>query len=222
MSLFSRSLVCLILAVVGLAGCNSATTMLDPALIGPLYVPDNHRGIVQLPPDLRRVVLLPMAGGSVASSETTMALDPIFAAALQHEDRFEVVALSREECHRALGGAEFRSTSALPHGFLAQVRELFAADAVMFLDLTVLRSHRPLALGVRAKLATTADEVRLLWNFDDVFSADDPRVVNSARRHYLISDDWMVPVDRSDAVLQSPSRYAGYVAKATFSTLPLR
>lgn len=92
----------------------------------------------------------------------------------------------------------------------------------MFVDLTVLRTRRPLVLGVRAKLATTAEEAELLWGFDNVFSANDPTVASSARRHYLMHDDRMVPVDRSDAVLQSPSRYATYVAEATFTTLPIR
>lgn len=217
-----RKLTLIVACLITLGGCKTVESAFDPARVGPRHAADNHAGIPQLPETIRRVLLLPLSGGTVATEETTASFDAIFSSALQRENRFEVVALTRAECLGALGAAEFRSTSALPHGFLAKVRERYAADAVMFVDLTVLRSYRPLSMGIRAKLATTADEVALVWTFDNVFSADEPEVVNSARRHYLKSQDGMVPVDRSDAVLQSPSRYATYVAEATFATLPHR
>ncbi len=219
---FTFRLCCLVATCVILAGCHTVESAFDPARVGPRHAADNHAGIPQLPDAIQRVLLLPISGGSVATEETSAAFDPVFASALQRENRFEVVALTRAECRRMFGADELRSTSALPHGFLKQVRERYAADAVMFVDLTVLRSFRPLSMGIRAKLATTSEEVALVWAFDNVFSADEPEVVNSARRHYLKSQDGMVPVDRSDAILQSPSRYAAYVAEATFATLPNR
>lgn len=212
----------LLLAGMGLAGCQSTGTAWDPAVVGPLYQPENFVGVAHLPATFRRVVLLPVSGGDVVPAEITAEMDPIFTAALQRENRFEVVALSREECRQAFGVGEFRSTAALPHDFLKQVREVFAADGVMFIDLTVLRTLRPLGLGVRAKLATTADEAVILWNFDEVLSTGEPAVANSARRYFLSNDSGLVPVDRSDAILQSPTRFAAYVAATTFATLPPR
>jgi hypothetical protein len=85
--------------------------------------------------------------------------------------------------------------------------------------LTVLNAHRPLALGLRGKLATL-DGRRLVWSFDNVFSADEPAVANAARRHVLESDRGGIPADLSPAVLQSPHRFAGYAAAAMFATLP--
>ncbi|HWA88004.1 MAG TPA: hypothetical protein VG710_17380 [Opitutus sp.] len=210
-------------AVLALAGCAGfSDAVVDPARNGPLFTPENHAGAARMPDDLRRVVLLPLATGDGVETETADAFDAVFVAALERTNRFEVVALSRTECRRALGAQQFLSTTALPHGFMAQLRDHYAADGVMFVDLTVARTMRPLALGVRAKLATTGDDVRLIWTFDNVFSAGEPAVMNSARRYFLVNDDSGLPMDRTEIVLQSPSRYAAYVAQATFATLPPR
>ena len=190
----------------------------DPARVGPFFTPANHFGEPSLG-GLRRVVLLPIAGGSFAPPETVASFDPVFAAALQRQNRFEIVVLSREDCLRNFQARELSSAAALPRDFLASIRREFAADAVLFVDVTVFRAYRPLALGLRAKLATL-DGTRIVWTFDDVFSADTPAVANSARHHVLVSDRGDVPADLSPAVLQSPVRFAGYAATAMFATLP--
>lgn len=215
-------LLCLALGCLALAACSTTVTAWDPAVTGPLYQPDNYVGVARLPDSIRRVVFLPLSGGDVVPAEISAEMTPIFTAALQRENRFEVVALSRAECRQALGGEEFRSTATLPHDFMEQLRTAYAADAVMLVDLTVLRTLRPLTLGVRAKLATTDATTVILWNFDEVLSTGEPAVANSARRFYLYNDAGLVPVDRSDAILQSPTRFAAYVAATTFATLPPR
>ena len=191
----------------------------DPARIGPFFTPVNHAGDEALPPTLRRVVLLPVYGGALATSETTSALDPVFATELQRQNRFEVIVLDRAECLRRFGAEEFSSSAALPRDFLIRLRRDFAADAVLWIDLTVYRAYRPLALGVRGKLATLKD-TRLVWTFDNVFSSDDPSVANAARHHFIDPTHSAVPADLTPAVMQSPSRFATYVAAATFATLP--
>ena len=190
----------------------------DPARVGPFHTPSNHVGERSLG-GLRRVVLLPVCGGTLAPQETVAAFDPVFAAALQRQNRFEIVVLAREDCLRKFRVPEFSSAASLPRDFLATLKRDFSADAVLFVDITVFRAYRPLALGLRAKLATL-DGTRLVWTFDDVFSADDPAVANSARHHTLTRDRGDVPADLSPAVLQSPARFADYAAMAMFATLP--
>lgn len=207
------------LAIVACTGCGTVS-LDDPARIGPFFQPANHVGEAQLPASLRRVVVLPIAGGAVAPGESAAALDPVLLGELQKMNRFEVIPLTREECLRRFRVAELSSTAALPHDFMARLRRDFAADGVLFLDLTVFRPYRPLAVGVRAKLATVGDDVRLVWTFDNVFSADDPAVAASARHHFLESDRGGVPADMTRGALQSPSRFATYVAAAMFATLP--
>ncbi len=191
----------------------------DPARVGPFFTPTNHSGDASLPPTLRRVVLLPVYGGALADGETAAALDAVFATELQRQNRFEVVVLDRAECRRRFGAEEFSSSAALPRDFLTKIRRDFAADAVIWIDLTAFRAYRPVAIGVRAKLATLK-ETRLVWTFDNVFSSDDPTVANSARHHFIDQTHASVPADLTRAVLQSPTRFATYVASATFATLP--
>ena len=199
------------------AGCmNPGLT--DSSRRGPYFAPANHVGDPSLG-GIRRVVLLPSAGGGVAPPESMADLDAVFATELQRERRFEVVPLSREQCARLFLASEFSSVSALPAGFMDVLKREFAADAVMFVDVTVFHAYQPIALGLRGKLATFRDG-RLVWTFDEVFSADNAAVANSARRHVLKGDSGGVPADLSPAVLQSPARFTGYAAAEMFDTLP--
>jgi hypothetical protein len=200
------------------AGCMTPSID-DPSRLGPFFTPKNHVGEPSLG-GMRRVVLLPVCGGALAPVETVAALDPVVMAALQQQHRFEVVTLSREQCRRQFHVEEFSSVGALPHDLLATLQSEFAADGVIFVDITVFRPYRPIGLGLRAKLATLDSSARLVWTFDNVFSADDPAVANSARRHFLGSDRGGVPADLSPGVLQSPARFASYAADAMFATLP--
>ncbi|MBI5767169.1 MAG: hypothetical protein HZA93_05190 [Verrucomicrobia bacterium] len=200
-----------------LAGC-AGVELVDPTRQGPFFTPTNQAGLPGLG-GMRRVVLLPVCGGTLAPEETVASFDPLFVAALQQENRFEVVTLSREECLRKFRAREFSSAAALPPDFLAKLKEEYAADGVLFVDLTVFSAYRPIAIGLRGKLARI-DGTALVWTFDNVFSAEDPAVANSARRFYRGSDRGGVPVDLSQGVLQSPNRFAGYAAAAMFSTLP--
>lgn len=207
-----------LLLVLGLfSGCET-TSIRDPARAGPFFNPTNHKGEPSLG-GLRRVVLLPLFGGDIATAESVTALDSVLLTELQQQQRFEVIFLSREDCRRRFRVSEVSSVAALPHDFFAVLRRDFAADGVIFVDLTVFRPYRPLAIGLRAKLATL-EGGRLVWTFDNVFSTADPAVANSARRHFLKTDRGEVPADLSSSVLQSPARFGSYVAAATFSTLP--
>lgn len=201
-----------------LAGCMTSPVG-DGAHNGPFFTPVNHSGDPQLPATLRRVVVLPVYGGSVAPVESVAPLDAVFVAELEKRNRFEVVTLTRADCQEWFHVPEIASTAALPHDFVTVLQRRFGADAVLFVDVTVYRAYPPLALGVRAKLAMLGN-VRLVWTFDNVFSTSEPAVANSARHHFLNSNRRGVPADFTTSVLQSPTRFASYVAAETFATLP--
>jgi hypothetical protein len=200
------------------AGCMTPSFD-DPARLGPFFTPQNHVGEPSLG-GMRRVVLLPVCGGTLAPVETVAGLDPVVAAALSRQNRFEVVVFSRDDFRHRFHVEEISSSGALPHDLIATLRRDFAADGVIFVDLTVFRAYRPLALGLRAKLATLDGAARLVWTFDNIFSADDPAVANAARHHFIGADRGGVPADLTPGVLQSPARFADYAADAMFATLP--
>lgn len=204
-----------------LAGCATPPALTDPVRHGPFYAPANFAGEPVLPAGMRRVLVLPISVEGAADEETGLMLDAVLLAALQKQARFEVVPLGRAEARRMFGAGAYASSAALPPGFLQALASRTGADAVLFTDLTTYEPYRPLTLGLRAKLATVRD-VRLVWTFDEVISARDPAVANSARRHFLRGDRAAQPVDLSPAALQSPSRFAAYVAETMFGTLPPR
>lgn len=202
-----------------LGGCAFLEIDLPPAP-APAYVPTNHKGDARLPDDVRRVAVLPSYGGDVTDPESATALDLVLLTALQRQMRFEVVTLSRDECRHLFGSGSFGSTDALPPGILEKIATTYAVDAVLFTDITVYQPYRPLALGFRAKLATVRD-VRLVWAFDEVFSAGQASMLTSVQDYYAGSDK-AGPTDVSAAVLQSPTRFGAVAADLMFKTLPPR
>lgn len=208
-------------ALLWLAGCEITPDLADPVRYGPYYTPRNFAGEKRLPADLRRVLVLPVALGTFAPEETARTLDDVVVRAVQEQQRFEVVPLPREESLRLFGAREFSSSAALPHGMLEQLAARYAIDAVLFTDITVYQPYRPQSIGFRAKLATVR-EVRLVWTFDEVISASDPSVANSARRLPVEAAQGRGPVDLSPGTLLSPSRYAAFAAGEMFRTLPPR
>lgn len=201
------------------AGC-ATPSVNDPARLGPFYQPRNYAGEAQMPADMRRVLLLPLASGQVATAESAMALDPVLLSALQRQNRFEIVPLTRADLQRLFHVDECSSAGALPADFVEVLRRQYAADGVLLVDLTVYRPYRPLAIGLRAKLANLSGETRYLWTFDNVFALSDPDVANSARHFFLQSGRPGMPGDPTLAVLESPTRFGAYVAEAMFTTLP--
>ena len=203
-------------AAVGLVGC-AGPAYRDPVRNGPFFTPVNHVGEPSLG-GIRRVVLLPVWGGSVAAVETAAELDAVFLTALQQENRFEVVTFSRAQLLRRFRVEAVSGAGTLPADLLPMLQRELGVDAVMFVDLTSYSAYRPLLLGLRSKLARI-DGTRLLWTFDDSFAASDPAVANSARHHFL-GYGGSVPADLTPSVLQSPGRFAAYAAAAMFATLP--
>jgi hypothetical protein len=203
-------------AILGLTGCVELS--LPPEEHA--YIPANFRGDAKLPADLQRIAVLPAHGGATVESESAAAMDIVLVQALQRQARFEVVAVSREDCRRLFGAESFASTDTLPHGMLEKITEKYAVDAILFTDLTVYQAYRPISLGFRAKLATARD-VRLVWAFDEVFSASQPAMLASVRNYYRQGDK-MAPVDPAPAALQSPARFGAVAADLMFRTLPVR
>lgn len=204
----------ILLCCLGTTGCESIPLQDEP----PPYVPQNHRGEARLPETVRRVLLMPVAGAAGVGPETLRDLDGVLLKALQQQNRFEVVQLSREECRRRFGREALNSSATLPLGLMEELSAHYAAEALLFVDLTVHRAYRPQVLGLRAKLALASD-VRLLWVFDEVVSAENPSVAASVRRRFVRPRD---PVDLSPVALQSPGRFATFAAETMFGTLPAR
>jgi hypothetical protein len=217
-----RLALALVIVLAAGAGCSTLGQRTEkPKAVAPKAV--NFVGDKRLPASMRRVVLLPVCGGDAAPPESAEALDSVFATALVRQMRFEVVTISREECRRRFGVDSLLSSDALPSGFLEEISRDFGAQGVVFVDLTAYRPLRPITLGVRAKLALL-DGGRLIWSFDEVFSASDPAVISGIKAFYAPGggDRGEAPANLPEAALISPSRFGAYAAEATFTTIPPR
>ncbi|HEY5228711.1 MAG TPA: hypothetical protein VIJ19_09225 [Opitutaceae bacterium] len=214
MSLFAGAL-----AALALSGCSSVMGKSARQSKQAPFVPANHVGEAALPQRLHRLVLMPVAGGSAANAESAAALDPIVISCLQHQNRFEVIQLSRDECRAHFQVEELSSVMPLPANFMDVLRRDYEADGVIFVDVTVYQAYQPLQIGLRAKLAMI-DDSHLVWSFDNLFSTEDPAVASSATKYLQNREPVMLPSDLSPVVLESPSQFAGYVVSAMFATLP--
>jgi len=204
-----------------LTGCADVMRLKSSSRLGPFYTPKNFDGDTALPASLHRVLVLPVYGGKVAQVEASQVLDEVLLSALQKKNRFEVVTVTREEIQRRFNQPEFSSAAVLPHGFLEDLGRAYGAEAVLFVDITVYAPYPPLAVGFRAKLATIGD-VRLVWTFDETFSASDPAVSNSVQRASRQESSSQVPLDMTVGTFQSPRRFAAFAAGIMFDTLPPR
>jgi hypothetical protein len=165
--------------------------------------------------------VLPIADGGKLTEEMLLTLDQTLFQAATQSQRFECVQVSREACARLSGSRALLSTDPLPYDLFSRLATLYAADAILFVDVTDYQAYPPLSLGVRAKLARL-DDRSYLWTFDQVFSAAVPAVANAARRHWLGIQPPGTPGDMSANVLQSPIRFAAYAFSASFGTMPPR
>ncbi|MBK9991786.1 MAG: hypothetical protein IPP19_13890 [Verrucomicrobia bacterium] len=208
-----------------LAGCASLPLpKRDGAIVGPYFTPANVKTLAKMPAEVRRIVILPVAGGPTLTEETLLTLDSVCQSELNRTGRFEVVPLTRDALAAISGLRQISSVERLPIALLDKLLNIYntyGADAILFIDVTTYSPYPPLKLGLRTKLARVSDG-EIIWAADNVFNAAEPRVANSARHHAEGLGTDRGRTDLSHTILQNPQRFAGYVAAATFVTLPPR
>jgi len=208
-------------AVLLLSSCTATLPKGDGARFGPFFTPTVFQAADQLPTELRRVLVLPIADLGTNTEETLAVIDQSAVKALNLVARFECVHVSRDALARSFHARSFRSTDALPHDFFQRLAQEYGADAVLFMDLVHYAPYPPVAVGLRAKLYRVNDNA-LLWAIDQTFDSANPSVANSARRHWRNSEPAGTPADMSSTALSTPSRFLAYVMSASFGTLPRR
>lgn len=206
------------LVAIGLYGC-SQIPLVDHARVGPFYQPSNFHSVGKLPNNVARVAVLPAACSIALTDEQLAKFDEIVLTTAGLTSRFEIVPVSRAQCKQLTGKNAVASTELLPFNFLAQLKDKYDVNAILFIDITSYSAYPPLRLGLRAKLATvTSGEI--LWAFDSVFTTSNPAVVNSARRYWLDTAPGNAPADFSNTALENPSKFATYVTSSAFETIP--
>lgn len=208
---------------IGVAATACRSVSLTDPILGDVHKPSNvHRAVEELPKQLKRVAILPVApaNDSPDLAHGAEMLQSEIENHLIESGRFEVVRVPQEKMRSWTGQESWSAEDKLPPGFFKPFREDLGCDAILFCRLTAYHGYEPVRVGWRMKLVDTQD-FKIWWSADEMFDSGRPEVVNAAR---LFSKKQLNPVtsDDSRAILSSPSRFARYTLQSLFATLPRR
>ena len=184
---------------------------------------------VAWPAGMRRLAMMPIyANRPIDDLQRDM--DGIFRGELSKVVKYEIVQVPREEMLQLTSRESIFSSSVIPASVIKALRQKYAADAAMFMDFTVFRPYRPIAIGVRAKIVDLRN-MEVIWVADGILDTAEPDVATLASQFAgmglnvpYISPT--IPKGKSreaasgnQIILQSPRLFAGFVAHEAFSTL---
>lgn len=171
-----------------------------------------------MPRTIQRVAILPIYSSQSLDIELND-LDTVFISSLNQQNLFELIPISRDDMEYLFKKRQFNSTELLPANFLTLIKERYAVNGLIFIDLTSYQPYTPITLGVRSKFIDLSQN-KIIWAFDTIFDAGDPHVALSARKFQLQHHKVSYPLDTGNLILKSPRIFAKFAAYQTFSTLP--
>jgi hypothetical protein len=145
-------------------------------------------------------------------------LDEIFRAELSKLLTLEVITISRAELLAVIGEEQIASTAIIPQKLVQFLQDKYAVQGIVFTDMPVYRPYRPLNIAVRSKLVQIPD-MQILWSANGILDSAEPGIAASALQ-YAKRNLRGQTVGSADVILQSPRRYAAFVANGLFGTLP--
>jgi hypothetical protein len=171
---------------------------------------------------LGRVAVLPLSG-DVQPAEALREMDRTFHAEFNKPHVFEGVPVSRNELMSIIHRDQLSSREAIPQELLQALEEKYNVEAILFTDVTHYRPYRPIAISVSTRLVSLRTN-QVLWAIDSAFDSAEPGVAAAARNFSKLTEQNPVLLKASDSsgVLLSPQRFARFVAREVFATLPKR
>lgn len=204
------------------AGCSTSKPSLPE--IGARHTPQNvFHAVTKLPPDLRRVMLMPPTSSpeDAATTGALPALSRIFEEELRKTARFDVVNIPVTELKRGFGRESFSASDTLPPDLLSRLKTAHTGDAVVFMKVTSYRPYPPVAVGVDIRLVMV-NTGQTLWSVDEVFDAAQPAVARSARDYFKEHHTGVAELLDPQADMRSPLKFSRYAMQAALSTVPAR
>ncbi len=195
-----------------------------------------------LPADMKRVVILPLAGETsrMDLSSGCEMLDPILQSELVKTKKFETVPAGSAMLRSLTGRSGWLGAEILPANFFDSLQRAYGCDAVLFCQLTAFRAYAPLIIGWRLKLVDARTR-KIIWAADEIFDAGEPAVAKEAEqfqkqqqnihgetrsllKSLLKFADRQPPsaLDDQWAVLNSPCYFGRYSVGKLLQTLPAR
>jgi hypothetical protein len=134
---------------------------------------------------------------------------------------FEVIQINPDDLARHTGRFEFNSTEELPANLLQVIKQVYAADAILFTDITHYDAYQPIKMGIRSKLIKLSDS-QAIWAFDDYFDTGDPRITAAALHFEENNNKQAYPYKKESIILQSPNQFSAFVFATAYATMPQR
>ncbi len=181
------------------------------------------------PAGMRRLAMLPIHANRPID-DVQRDMDGIFRGELSKVVKYEIVDVSRQEMLDLTGRESISSTAVIPNDVIKALRQKYAADAAMFVDFTVFRPYRPIAIGVRAKIVDLRN-MEVIWMADGILDTAEPDVAEMATvfAGSGLNIRYISPTipqggkreaaSGNQVILQSPRLFAGFVAHEAFATL---
>ena len=198
----------------------------DPTMTAPPRPISN--GVVW-PAGMRRLAVLPIFS-YLPIDDMQRDMDGIFRAHLSKVVKYEIVQLPRSEMIQLTSREAVSSSSIISPEVIKSLRQKYAADAVMFIDFSLFRAYRPIAIGVRAKIVDLSN-MEVIWVADGILDTAEPDVATLATQFagMGLKIPYISPTipqgkareaaSGNQIILQSPRLFAGFVAHEAFSTM---
>jgi hypothetical protein len=188
------------------------------------HQPNAYRLDDRLPPQCRRVAVLPLAcnASEPDAEEGARTLEPVLHTELAKCALFELVFISPEELRHWTGKTAWAAEEKLPVDLLGRVRAASGCDAVLFARLAHYRPYGPLQVGFNLKLVDAADPRVIYWAADQVYDAGQPAVARQAKGFYHHQAYAGRPLRDNRTILMSPRWFGQFALSSILATLPSR
>jgi hypothetical protein len=198
----------------------------EPTMTAP---PQEVASGIAWPAGMRRLAVLPIHSNRPID-DLQRDMDGIFRGELSKVVKYEIVEVPRQEMISLAGHESVASSSVLPNDLVRALRQKYAADAVMFIDFTVFRPYRPIAIGVRTKIVDLRN-MEVIWMADGILDTAEPDVAEMATQFAgsglniryisptIAQGGKREAASGNQVILQSPRLFAGFVAHEAFATL---
>ncbi len=208
-----------------MTGCRSASVKYPGTIVGPFHKPANyHLANERMPVDMRRVALLPLTSAlnTVEHQSGREHLQGLLQAEIVKSGLFEVVYVTESKMEQLTGQPAWRMIDQLPIDFIDILTKEYDCQGVLFSHLAVYQAYPPLSIGWRMGLVHLSQESNngnVVWEIDEVFSAGEKAVINSARQNAIKNGLSDPELDHNFGLMNSPRRFGRYTAEAVVATM---
>ncbi len=214
-------LVFLLVAIV--SGCNSAPKRIakkvDP------YIPTNFQvSRSHLKAEIVRVAVLKPEVDRELSLNYGVQLglvQEIFKSEVIKPRRFEVVMVDSSTLRSLIGPIKLSADRPYPIDLFSSLKENLDCQAVLFSELTSLRTIPPMSVGWHMKLVDI-ESLQTIWEINELYDGGNERVATAAFQYYESEIQAGFRKPDPELVLASPRLFSQYTLNSVFSTLPLR